>query len=211
MYNQVHVPSGCSISNEGAEALERVCRGKGGLLTEIETYDFKIGTSKEGKLDIRVKFNEGVPEAVRVKKSEYKVAIFDILCLHRYEQSLLYVYPLFPNIILIFICMCRHHDMRISLSNYEAATGDHPTVGRFLATLKMERPGVITFVPTSQDKEWTVKFMRHKIRTVHSFNPPNYVISISAINECYISSEGVSPTLTLDTGKDQPHIEVEVS
>ena len=74
----------CRISNEGAEALKGVCRGRGGILTEIETYDFKIGTSKEGKLDIRVKFNDGVPEAVRVKKSEYKVAIFDILCLHRY-------------------------------------------------------------------------------------------------------------------------------
>lgn len=54
------------------------------MLTEIETYDFKMGTLTEGKLDIRVKFNEGSPEAVRVKKSEYKVAIFDILCLHRY-------------------------------------------------------------------------------------------------------------------------------
>lgn len=58
--------------------------GRGGVLTEIETYDFKIGTQTEGKLDIRVKFNKGVPEAIRVKKAEYKVAIFDILCLHRY-------------------------------------------------------------------------------------------------------------------------------
>lgn len=97
------------------------------------------------------------------------------------------------------------------MSNYEAATGDHPTVGKFLATLKMEKPGIITFVPTSQDEEWTVKFVRHKIRTIHSFHPPNYVVSISTVNECEISDKDISPALNLDTGKHKSHIEVEVS
>ena len=100
--------------------------------------------------------------------------------------------------------------MRVSLSNYEAATGDHPTVGRFLATLKMESPGVISFVSASPDKEWTVKFVRHKTRTVHFFAQPNYVVSISTVNECEIPSESLTPML-LDTGKYQPHLEVEVS
>ena len=101
--------------------------------------------------------------------------------------------------------------MRVSLSNYEAATGDHPAVSKFLTTLKMEKPGVITFVPTSQDEEWVVKFVRHKIRTVHSFHPPNYVVSVSTVNECEISNKGISPALTLDAGKHKSHIEVEVS
>jgi hypothetical protein len=106
----------------------------------------------------------------------------------------------------------RQNDMRVSLSNYEAATSDHPTVRKFLATLKMESSGTVTFAPSSQDKEWTVKFVRHKMRTVHSFHPPNYVVSVSSVNECSISqNEEISPLLTLDTGKYKPHIEVEVN
>ena len=102
--------------------------------------------------------------------------------------------------------------MRVSLSNYEAATSDHPMVGKFLATLKMENSGIITFAPSSQDREWTVKFVRHKMRTVHSFHPPNYVVSVSTVNECSISqNEDISSLLTLDTGKHKPHIEVEVN
>lgn len=110
------------------------------------------------------------------------------------------------------MALCRQNDMRVSLSNSEAATSDHPTVGKFLATLKMESPGIVTFAPTSQDKEWTVKFLRHKIRTVHSFHPPNYVVSVSTVNECLISqNEDISPALTVDTGRHKPHIEVEVT
>ena len=35
------------------------------------------------KMDIRMKFSEGKPKIVTIKKFEYKVAIFDILCLNR--------------------------------------------------------------------------------------------------------------------------------
>ena len=59
----------------------------GDLIDEIETYDFKLRT-KTGKLDIRVKFAAKKPEVVAVKKAEYKVAIFDVLCLSRYVMKL---------------------------------------------------------------------------------------------------------------------------
>lgn len=61
-----------------------MCSMKGGLIDETESYDFKLKTA-HGKLDVRVKFNvNGMPEVLSIKKAEYKVAIFDILCLNRY-------------------------------------------------------------------------------------------------------------------------------
>ena len=61
-----------------------MCSMKGGLIDETESYDFKL-KSTHGKLDVRVKFNvNGMPEVLSIKKAEYKVAIFDILCLNRY-------------------------------------------------------------------------------------------------------------------------------
>ena len=55
------------------------------VIDEIETYDFKLKTA-QGKFDVRVKFTDcGMAEVLAVKKMEYKVAIFDILCLNRYN------------------------------------------------------------------------------------------------------------------------------
>ena len=62
--------------------LKENCNKRGGLVDKIETYDFKL-SSAIGKLDVRVKFDHGKPKIVTVKKFEYKVAIFDILCLNR--------------------------------------------------------------------------------------------------------------------------------
>ena len=72
------------IGRESREALSTSLLTNGDLIDEMETYDFKLRTDN-GKLDIRVKFNdEGKPEVVAVKKAEYKLAIFDVLCLNRY-------------------------------------------------------------------------------------------------------------------------------
>ena len=71
------------IGKESQEALSTSLLKNGDLIDEMETYDFKLRTDN-GKLDIRVKFNHaGKPEVVAVKKAEYKLAIFDVLCLKR--------------------------------------------------------------------------------------------------------------------------------
>lgn len=72
------------ISEEDVEKLnQNCCKRDGDIIDKFETYDFKL-TSKIGKLDVRLKFIEGKPRIVTVKKFEHKVAIFDVLCLHRY-------------------------------------------------------------------------------------------------------------------------------
>ena len=76
----------------------------------LETYDFKL-TSKAEKLDIRLKFSEGKPKIVTVKKFEYKVAIFDVLCFNRYfliQRNIIYyrIIPRLSNLILVHIFRC---------------------------------------------------------------------------------------------------------
>ena len=71
------------IGKGGLAAVSEICSKQGGLVDEIEAYDFKLKTHI-GKLDVRVKFTDsGEPQVVAIKKAEYKVAIFDILCLNR--------------------------------------------------------------------------------------------------------------------------------
>ena len=72
------------IGKKSKDALSKSLSTSGGPLDEIETYDFKLRTGN-GKVDIRVKFDdENKPQVLAVKKAEYKLAIFDILCLNRY-------------------------------------------------------------------------------------------------------------------------------
>ena len=60
------------------------CLKRGGGVDVLETYDFKMTSKTTGKLDIRLKFIKGKPIIATVRKFEYKVPIFDILCLNRY-------------------------------------------------------------------------------------------------------------------------------
>ena len=77
------------IAGKGPAALKRSCIREIGF--SDETYNFNLQTKRrnEGKLNIRVQFKDGKPKVILVKKSEYKVAMFDIICLHRSVQDLL--------------------------------------------------------------------------------------------------------------------------
>ena len=77
------------VSKEDVEKLKEKCYEKDGIVDSIETYDFKL-SSRIGRLDVRIKFNNAKPKIVVVKKFEYKVAIFDILCLNRYAHAWLW-------------------------------------------------------------------------------------------------------------------------
>ena len=58
------------------------------LLTDlgsvVETYDLKLSVLNKGKVDIRLKFKDGMPKIMTVRRDEEKLLITDILCLHRY-------------------------------------------------------------------------------------------------------------------------------
>lgn len=76
------------IGKGSPAAVIEICSKQGGLIDEIETYDFKLKTHI-GKLDVRVQFTDtGEPQVVAIKKTEYKRAIFDVLCLNRYVHYL---------------------------------------------------------------------------------------------------------------------------
>ena len=77
----------CRISKEDVAKLRESCHKSGGAIDTLETYNFKL-TSKTRKLDIRLKFSEGEPKVVTVRKFEHKVAVFDILCLSKYVEKL---------------------------------------------------------------------------------------------------------------------------
>ena len=54
----------------------------------LETFDIKFtipGDENRKAVDIRVKFVDGRPYILTVKKNEAKIVIFDVLCLHRYS------------------------------------------------------------------------------------------------------------------------------
>ena len=72
----------CRIAGKYPEALKKSCIREIGF--SDETYNFNLQTKKDSaKINIRVKFKDGRPKAILVKKSEYKVVMFDIICLNR--------------------------------------------------------------------------------------------------------------------------------
>ena len=70
------------IAGKYPAALKRSCIREIGF--SDETYNFNLQTKKDnGKINIRVQFKDGKPKVVLVKRSEYKVVIFDIICVNR--------------------------------------------------------------------------------------------------------------------------------
>ena len=57
--------------------------------SSLETFDIKFilttsgGTRHGDKLDARVKFEDGKPILLLVKKNDNKIVVFDTVCLHR--------------------------------------------------------------------------------------------------------------------------------
>ena len=74
------------------------------LDSEVETYDIKVAVKNKGKHDVRLKFVDWKPKIVAVKRDEEKLLITDVLCLHRYSDSI-YRYCMAGNFhgVLIFV------------------------------------------------------------------------------------------------------------
>ena len=76
----------CSIKQESADKVKLELNNEHNTI--LETFDIKFtdprGGRKRKAIDVRVKFENGKPIILHVKKNDAKIIIFDVLCLHRY-------------------------------------------------------------------------------------------------------------------------------
>ena len=85
--------------------------------------------------------------------------------------------------------MYRQYDMRVSLNTYESASSESAFAQKFVSTVSMPSPGIISFVP--KDDEWSVFFIRHKKIETLSFSQPKYVVTISNVGQLPIHVENM--------------------
>ena len=105
--------------------------------------------------------------------------------------------------------------MRLSLNSYNAVPHDDPTIQRFVETVHLPEDRVLTLVPQAQDKEWTARIIRHKVRRAYHLNKKNYIATVSKINTYEITPDDLQPSFKQDeltiAGNDwKEHYEVEV-
>lgn len=74
----------------------------------VESYDLKLSVQNKGKVDIRLKFIDGIPKIMAVRRDEEKLLITDILCLHRYVyySNLVNLWPLYSP---LYHCVSNLH------------------------------------------------------------------------------------------------------
>ena len=127
-----------------------------------------------------MEFKDGKPKVVLAKKSEYKVAMFDIICLHRLVHCIT-IATCTCDVVSYTLYPIRQNDMRVSLHSFEPASVDDPRIKSFVSGLKMPEPGVIHFVPRAPDGEWSVTHIRHKKWGGYYFRDFKYVVTISTV------------------------------
>lgn len=79
--------------------------------------------------------------------------------------------------------------MRVSLNTYESASPESTFAQKFISTVSMPSPGIISFVPKAEDNEWSVAFIRHKKIETLFFSQPKYVVTISNVGQLPIPVE----------------------
>ena len=104
--------------------------------------------------------------------------------------------------------------MRLSLSSYHTVPHDDPTVKKFVNTVHLSEPDVLTFVPQAHDKEWTTRIVRHKKRHAYLYGKKNYILTVSKVNSYEIKPGDLNPLkqieLTLVQNDWKEHYEIEV-
>jgi len=70
------------VRKEDASSLRTLLQDSDEPTNVLETFDLKF-SSKGARIDLRLRIKGGRLEVVVVKKNERKVAVFDVLCLHR--------------------------------------------------------------------------------------------------------------------------------
>ena len=104
--------------------------------------------------------------------------------------------------------------MRLSLSSYGVIPHDDPTVQKFVQAVTLEEPGILTFLPQAEDKEWTTRIVRHKKRRAYLYGEKNYLVTVSEINSYDVQSSDLTPLkptyITLAGNDWRQHHEIEV-
>jgi hypothetical protein len=133
----------------------------------LETFDVKFTAPKRlqrNAIDVRIKFEDGQPKVLMVKKNESKIVVFDVLYLHR------------------------NHDVRMALSYYEVMSKNYPIVERLLQTVSLSESDNETITLQPKADEWCVNFIRHKKRETYRLDD-KHLVTVNDIRECQLKSE----------------------
>lgn len=75
----------CSVKKEKVGEIKQQSESE--CMGNLETFDVKFTDPRAGKerksIDVRIKFKDGQPNILLVKKNEAKIVVFDVLNLHR--------------------------------------------------------------------------------------------------------------------------------
>ena len=103
--------------------------------------------------------------------------------------------------------------MRLSLSSYGVVPHDDPTVQKILQHVKLLENGGLKFMPQSQDKEWTARIVRHKVRRAYLHHKKNYLVTMTTVKSYDVEAQDLSTLkeTVLIVGNDwREHHELEV-
>ena len=104
--------------------------------------------------------------------------------------------------------------MRLSLSSYDTVPHDDPTVLKFLDHVSLPESGQLEFVPQAQDKEWTARTVRHKVRRAYLYGKKNYLITMTTVKSYDVKSSDIGSLkeriLTVVGNDWKEHHEIEV-
>ena len=107
----------------------------------------------------------------------------------------------------------RQHDLRCSLNRYEQLPSTDPFVEKFISTLSMPQPGVLSFIPNGADKEWSLRILRHKKRRAffcRGFDK-KYVVTFTSVGDYTLpESEHIGEQITVQPNDYKEHTEAEV-
>ena len=138
----------CRVSEASSSALVRNCLVEAGSTTE--TYELKLGVN-EDQLEVHLKFVEGRPEVVQLKKDDSRILMVDVMCLNQYVPILCDVLA----VITLLVLSSSEHDMRLQLSGFKIIPADDPIIHDVLSHISMSTssPNTISLVPLGTDKE----------------------------------------------------------
>ena len=115
----------------------------------------------------------------------------------------------------IIECVCREHDIRISLNYFEMMNADptdpeYKLVEQLMKTLSLSDPneGIISLVARAQD--WNVNFIRHKKRETYNIDD-KYIVTVTDIRECQLKQQPQNEKISVKSDwYVENHTELEV-
>lgn len=199
----------CRVSEASSSALVRHCLVEAGSTTE--TYELKLGVN-EDQLEVHLKFVEGRPEVIQLKKDDSRILMVDVMCLNQYVPILCDVLA----VITLLVLSSSEHDMRLQLSGFKIIPADDPIIHDVLSHISMSTssPNTISLVPLGTDKEWTVTILRQKTRKSYYLKDPEknnyYLVVVCAVREYQTKQSDLKPSDAINVNMDKIKEEMEV-